>query len=206
MEGLKTSTGAISFTNESNYNFGNSFSAVTSSTSSQTCGSPATVSEQHKKESSIMNQPTVSIAFSAHSHNKCVSRHSLDKAKKTTNVVPITNSLGKVIVLTKHQISKRSKQINIGKKTKGYIDYVNTIPKRERVIGKHLQTPNPKERISKRRFQGKVRNWRRFLHHWNDATASKVESSIRKRTSQGTAVVTSKLSSKLTKRQNLLKK
>jgi len=32
----------------------------------------------------------------------------------------------------------------------------------------HPRTPDVKERISKRRFDGKVRAWRRALHSWDD--------------------------------------
>jgi len=176
MEGPRASTGAISFTNVPNLKSmsGTSFSTASYLAPSQLNAAPAPASEQYKKESSKMHPPTPKVTLSALSPITCVSRHSLDNARKTTKIVPFTNSLGKVIVLTKHQIRKRSRQISIGKKSKEYIDYVNTIPKSERVIGKHLQTPNPKRRISKRRFHGKVSNWRRFLHHWNGVTASKV--------------------------------
>jgi len=176
MEGPRTSTGAISFTNVPKLKsmVGTSISTASSLAPSQLYAARAPASEQYKKESSKMHHPTPKVTLSALLPIACVYRPSLDNAKKTTKIDPFTNSLGKVIILTKHQIRKRSRQISIGKKTKEYIDYVNTIPKSERVIGKHLQTPNPKRRISKRRFHGKVSNWRRFLHHWNGVTASKV--------------------------------
>ena len=30
-----------------------------------------------------------------------------------------------------------------------------------------MRTPDPTEKISKRRFEGRIRAWRRFLHEWD---------------------------------------
>lgn len=98
------------------------------------------------------------------------SKNSQNTKEKATRRVPYTNSLGEVIFLTEHQISKRRQKLRKGKETLGYINYLNLIPKRKRLIGKHQWTPDPKSRISKRRFEGKVRSWRRFLHQWDDAS------------------------------------
>jgi len=98
------------------------------------------------------------------------SKHNQSTEEKTTRRAPYTNSLGEVIFLTEHQIGKRSQKLRKGKETLGYINYLKVIPKRKRLIGKHQWTPNPKKRISKRRFEGKVRSWRRFLHQWDDAS------------------------------------
>jgi len=98
------------------------------------------------------------------------SKHSQNAEEMTTRRAPYTNSLGEVIILTEHQINKRSQKLRKGKETLGYTNYLKVIPKRKRLIGKHQWTPNPKKRISQRRFEGKVRSWRRFLHQWDDAS------------------------------------
>lgn len=77
-----------------------------------------------------------------------------------------TNAVGEIVSLTTHQIQKRHRQLSIGKETVGYINYVRAVSKSKRCSW-HPKTPNPLERISKRRFKGKVSVWRRKLHFWD---------------------------------------
>jgi len=79
---------------------------------------------------------------------------------------PFMNSRGALVSLTMHQIEKRLRQLIIGKQTAGYINYVRTISKEKRCSW-HPKTPDVQERISKRRFNGKVNVWRRKLHFWD---------------------------------------
>jgi len=79
---------------------------------------------------------------------------------------PFMNSRGALVSLTMHQIEKRFRQLMIGKQTTGYINYVRTISKEKRCSW-HPKTPDVQERISKRRFNGKVNVWRRKLHFWD---------------------------------------
>jgi len=72
---------------------------------------------------------------------------------------------GKVI-LTEHRISKRIRQLSIAKKTAGYLNYIRAVPRDKRGLTDPI-TPDATERISKRRFDGKVRVWRRRLHEWD---------------------------------------
>jgi len=80
-----------------------------------------------------------------------------------------TKARGKVINLSKHQIDMRLRQLNIGKQTWGYQNYIRAVPKNLR-RGWYPVTPDPMERISKRRFNGKVNVWRRKLHFWDAPT------------------------------------
>lgn len=73
---------------------------------------------------------------------------------------------GKVI-LTEHRISKRIRQLSIAKKTAGYLNYLRHVP-RDKRGPTDPRTPDATERISKRRFDGKVRVWRRRLHEWDE--------------------------------------
>lgn len=79
---------------------------------------------------------------------------------------PFMNSRGAPSSLTMHQVEKRFRQLMIGKQTEGYINYVRTISKEKRCSW-HPKTPDVEERISKRRFNGKVNVWRRKLHFWD---------------------------------------
>merc|ERR1719461_2374758 len=74
------------------------------------------------------------------------------------------------VILTDHQIQKRVVQVEIGKKTTEYQNYIQKVPREERgPRGVHPRTPDPKERISKRRFWGKLRVWRTRLHELQNA-------------------------------------
>jgi len=153
----------------------NAMSGVGSSTpSSMACGSSRStrISEQFGTEICVPKLLSFEPDYSTLFPPPCVSKQKRERVRQIKNETPFTNSLGEKIVITKHRIGKRIRQINIGKKTREYIDYVNSVPKSKRVIGKHLCTPNPKERISKRRFHGKLKSWRRFLHKWNDVARS----------------------------------
>ena len=68
------------------------------------------------------------------------------------------------------KIQSRLKQIQFGKNTTGYDNYIAAVPKRKRTltIDKHPRTPDPYEIQSKRQFDGKIRVWRRGLHLWDN--------------------------------------
>jgi len=70
------------------------------------------------------------------------------------------------VILTEHRISKRIRQLSIAKKTAGYLNYLRAVP-RDKRGPTDPRTPDATERISKRRFDGKVRVWRRRLHEWD---------------------------------------
>jgi len=81
----------------------------------------------------------------------------------------LTNSCGELKSLSKHQIDMRVRQLTIGKQTWGYQNYIRAVPKSLR-SGWYPVTPDPTERVSKRRFNGKVNVWRRKLHFWDPPT------------------------------------
>jgi hypothetical protein len=82
--------------------------------------------------------------------------------------------------LTEQRIVKRQRQIDIGKSSIGYQNYIQKVPKEIRIKGeiRHPTTPNKNEQISKRRFDGKMSDWRRTLHLWDDVNVNPMEISI----------------------------
>ncbi|CAM9938225.1 unnamed protein product [Scytosiphon promiscuus] len=62
-----------------------------------------------------------------------------------------------------HRLAQRQKQIDFGKNTAGYDKYLATVPRRKRKR-EHPTTPNKYHKMSKRRWDGKIRSWRRQLH------------------------------------------
>ncbi|EPZ31179.1 Histone RNA stem-loop-binding protein SLBP1/SLBP2 domain-containing protein [Rozella allomycis CSF55] len=63
-----------------------------------------------------------------------------------------------------HRLKQRQKQIDFGKNTKAYQNYVNLIPKKSRIRGVHPSTPDRTRKLSTRQWAGLVRAWRVKLH------------------------------------------
>lgn len=82
--------------------------------------------------------------------------------------------------LTIDRVLQRQKQIDIGKATKGYFNYIFTVPKKERdsvrsrypELGdkEFPQTPHIGSLISKRKWDFHLKEWRRSLHLWDPVT------------------------------------
>ena len=96
------------------------------------------------------------------------------KTHKTHNFLKsgyINNSsnFGDIFETDTNRISQRQKQINYGKNTVGYDNYITLVPKslRHGYI-EHPRTPNPYLKISKRGFDGIVKKWRRKLYDWDN--------------------------------------
>eukprot|EP00668_Euglena_longa_P008892 GGOE01010706.1.p1 GENE.GGOE01010706.1~~GGOE01010706.1.p1 ORF type:complete len:512 (+),score=97.46 GGOE01010706.1:61-1536(+) len=69
--------------------------------------------------------------------------------------------------LEAHRMSQRRKQVMFGKDTVGYTRYRDLVP-RERRGREDPQTPDFTDKtLSKRAFDGIVRQWRRALHKWD---------------------------------------
>lgn len=69
------------------------------------------------------------------------------------------------------RLRARQKQIEYGKNTDGYRNYVAKVPKDQRVKGMP-STPEKYQKCSKRSWDGQVRKWRRQLHAYDPAPAS----------------------------------
>ncbi|KAK8810471.1 hypothetical protein WA158_007046 [Blastocystis sp. Blastoise] len=74
----------------------------------------------------------------------------------------------------KLRIAQRTKQIQFGKNTLGYDRYCMKIEKHKRTKT-DIWTPDVNEPISKRRFDGKIRKWRRELHDYDPKTPEEIE-------------------------------
>ena len=67
------------------------------------------------------------------------------------------------------RLAQRAKQVEFGKNTNGYENYVRAVPKRERKgYQEHPRTPDITQEASKRKFDGIVQAWRRKLHEWDE--------------------------------------
>eukprot|EP01062_Namystynia_karyoxenos_P016356 TRINITY_DN15960_c0_g1_i1.p2 TRINITY_DN15960_c0_g1~~TRINITY_DN15960_c0_g1_i1.p2 ORF type:complete len:440 (+),score=116.20 TRINITY_DN15960_c0_g1_i1:145-1464(+) len=68
-----------------------------------------------------------------------------------------------------HRINQRQKQINLGRMTEGFKNYMRLIEMGVQ-IPEHMEctVPNPSQRCSKRAWDAMVRSWRRTLHSFDD--------------------------------------
>ena len=69
------------------------------------------------------------------------------------------------------RFQQREKQIELGKKTKGYKIYTKEVPKEKRTVD-HPHTPDSREMCSKRQFDGKLHKWRKGIHRYDDSAMS----------------------------------
>lgn len=71
--------------------------------------------------------------------------------------------------LTPARIAQRQKQIDFGKSTEGYQNYILKVKIEDRGEDerKYPVTPRTDEKISKRFFDYKLKKWRRALHRWD---------------------------------------
>ena len=69
-------------------------------------------------------------------------------------------------------MKKKIEQIEKGRNTVGYENYLRLVPKEQRTKDQilHPVTPDPYEVCSRRNFQGKMKAWRRRLHYYDPET------------------------------------
>ncbi|CAH8456673.1 unnamed protein product [Schistosoma turkestanicum] len=65
------------------------------------------------------------------------------------------------------ELLRRQKDIDMGKVTERYAEYVLSIPKPERQKY-HPRTPNKFRKVSRRAWDGMIRKWRKHLHNFDD--------------------------------------
>ncbi|KAG5448846.1 hypothetical protein CSKR_103505 [Clonorchis sinensis] len=78
-------------------------------------------------------------------------------------------SLMEPIELERRQLEllRRQKDIDMGKVTDRYAEYVLSVPKPERERY-HPRTPNKFRKVSRRAWDGMIRKWRKHLHNFED--------------------------------------
>ncbi|ODN01132.1 Histone RNA hairpin-binding protein [Orchesella cincta] len=80
------------------------------------------------------------------------------------------NSLGSTVWRTESDpqvLLRRQKQIDYGKSTVGYHNYLDAVPKAKRSI-KQPETPDKFQVCSRRSWDGQIKIWRLLLHSWDE--------------------------------------
>jgi hypothetical protein len=101
----------------------------------------------------------------------------LHTSSPPSDVLPpvVTDKDGVAIETDLHKIQQREKQIGYGKSTKGYANYIASVPMplRDPNNEDHPATPRAWHLLSKRSWDGQLKTWRRLLHRWDtiDATS-----------------------------------
>jgi len=83
-----------------------------------------------------------------------------DKRDETEPIV------GVYAEMNERRLETRQKQIDIGKNTPGYQNYLKLVPRSQRKRG-NPQTPHKYQVCSKRSWDGQIRKWRRLLHKFD---------------------------------------
>lgn len=91
-----------------------------------------------------------------------------------SNGVPAANLMPKLT--DQHKLQQRQKQIDFGKNTIAYMRYSSEVRRRDR-LPSDPWTPDIAEPYSKRCFDGKVKDWRRKLHLWENQHPAEVPGS-----------------------------
>jgi len=73
----------------------------------------------------------------------------------------------KEVETDEHTVKKRQEQLDLGKNTIGYMRYCLLVPRERRNGREQPRTPDPRERMSKRRWDAVIRSWRRQLHFYD---------------------------------------
>lgn len=69
---------------------------------------------------------------------------------------------------------KRQRQIDIGKNSLSYGNYIQSVPRNERISLLHPQTPNKYQKCSSRSWDGQVKRWKSLLHQWDPPNRAKI--------------------------------
>jgi len=90
------------------------------------------------------------------------------------------SSVSVVCAPSEGAVKWREKQIQYGTNTEGYKNFIAQYPNKDaqfRLSNEFVPTPDPKEKIGKKRWVGKYQKWRKFLHKFDTVAAPSTEGS-----------------------------
>ena len=110
-----------------------------------------------------------------------------DGVLKETELISPGTLVLPIAELTEKRVQKRQRQIQLGKMSEGYQNYIAKVPKEKRIPNelKHPKTPDVYLKVSKRNFEKQMRNWRNLLHLWDDPNVDPLQDMAELRLSAG---------------------
>lgn len=88
-------------------------------------------------------------------------------AGQPASVVAARQALEKEVEVDEHTVRKRREQLELGKNTLGYMRSRLLFSSASLPLSQRPRTPDPTERMSKRRWDSIIRSWRRHLHYFD---------------------------------------
>jgi len=125
------------------------------------------------RESSIVST-TIASPMSTRSNRYELSPSPASTATATTTTTTTTTTTSTTSSICKPSAEAtewRMKQIKLGKQTQGYLNFIKIYPDKDlrfRLSNNLCSTPDKNERIGKKRWGGKYKKWRKFLHKFDD--------------------------------------
>eukprot|EP00007_Cunea_sp_BSH-02190019_P005832 CAMPEP_0174241254 /NCGR_PEP_ID=MMETSP0417-20130205/22442_1 /TAXON_ID=242541 /ORGANISM="Mayorella sp, Strain BSH-02190019" /LENGTH=452 /DNA_ID=CAMNT_0015320463 /DNA_START=62 /DNA_END=1417 /DNA_ORIENTATION=+ len=119
------------------------------------------------EKNSTVTQQASSLPASA--SKAAVRKHHPESEQRTKRRMP-----PREVETDEHRLLQRQRQIDFGKNTAGYANYLSQVPKSQRTR-EHPRTPDKTQVCSKRSWDGQVRKWRRLLHEFDTAPADDEE-------------------------------
>ncbi|EGC36948.1 hypothetical protein DICPUDRAFT_94190 [Dictyostelium purpureum] len=110
------------------------------------------------------------VTYTPQSNKKSATEEStiavVDTEDTEESSVPSVETPKKLREIDPKRLAARQRQIDIGKMTAGYKNYIATVPKSKRKPT-DPKTPNKNQVCSKRSWDGQVKKWRRLLHQYD---------------------------------------
>ena len=125
--------------------------------------------QQRRRRSRSRSPPALSVTADDNSRDKSRNSDKSSASRSSSSAVVRSRTEAPERETDPRRLAQRQKQIDFGKNTIGYDNYIAAVPRRFRTRD-HPWTPDPKVKRSRRAWGGLVQKWRRMLHQYDDSS------------------------------------